>query len=63
MCLRIMKMDKKDLVDIDELEVVKKHGKTYVRMSSFPNLTKKKDDHTLPEDVKELLRNYIDKSI
>ncbi len=51
-------MDKKDLIDIDELVIVKQHGKTYVKMSSFPNLPKKKDDNTIPIEIVDLLETY-----
>lgn len=50
-------MDKTNLIDIDELEVVKLNGKTWVRL---PEVEKKEPiaDITLPSEFDELLRSY-----
>jgi len=45
-----------DLIDIADLEVVKKSGKTYIRLSSISkNREVEEVDDTLPQDVKDML--------
>ena len=62
---RRSKLEEKNLIDLDNLEIVKKFGKTYVNIDSIPkkqSSTKPsdKEDDTLPEDVRALFGDRDD---